>query len=136
VNNITDSQAVSNPTADVTTQERQGIDKGVIHKGVKPISSQNKRFSPNLAKGVRIPKGVSGNPGGRPKTKLLREHVLEMFNENPHRCVKRLYNERIDLFMAYAFGKPTDTLEVSGPNGSQLVPSEMILAAALLAKGL
>ena len=64
--------------------------------------------------------GETRNPGGRPKTKLLREHILKMFNENPEKCIKRLYAERIDLFMAYAFGKPADQLEISGADGGPI----------------
>jgi len=93
---------------------------------VKPKPSQNRRISPNLAKGVRFQKGTTPNPGGRPKTKLLREHILELFNSDPDACVKRLFEERIDLFMAYAFGKPADVLEISGRDGGAIKIQEAV----------
>ena len=93
---------------------------------VKTKPSQNRRISPNLAKGVRFQKGTTPNPGGRPKTKLLREHVLELFNKEPDVCVRRLFEERIDLFMAYAFGKPADVLEISGRDGGAIKIQEAV----------
>jgi hypothetical protein len=104
-----------------------------IHKGGSEKDVKRQRSLANLRP---CKKGQTNNPKGRPKTKLLKDHVLSFFNQDPKKCIQDLYTERIDLFFAYGFGKPTDVLEVSGPNGSQLVPSEMILAAALIAKEL
>ena len=88
----------------------------------KPHSKQRG----NPSKLVPMVKGQTLNPGGRPKTKLLREHILELFHSDPDMCVKRLFEERIDLFMAYAFGKPADVLEISGRDGGAIKIQEAV----------
>ncbi len=85
-------------------------------------------------------KGQSGNPSGRPKSIwLIRDLVLEDFTKRPSEAIRRLYEERIDLYFAYGFGKPADRVELSGPDGGAIEVSgttQVNLAIELQKRGI
>lgn len=64
--------------------------------------------------------GTSGNPGGRPKSKDLRELVLKDFKQDPAANVKLLKRKRIDLYYAYGFGKPVESVQIRGPDAGPI----------------
>ncbi len=82
----------------------------------------NAETKPNRYRGLKhFQKGVSGNPAGRPKAfGELRHGILEHFAKDPQKAIQRLYRERLDLYFAYAFGKPADRVELSGPDGGAI----------------
>ncbi|MEO5802566.1 MAG: DUF5681 domain-containing protein [Verrucomicrobiota bacterium] len=70
--------------------------------------------------GKPFQKGQSGNPGGRPKTKAIRESVLEHFERNKLEAIGGLYKEELPLYFAYAFGKPVESIELSRKDGGDI----------------
>ena len=92
--------------------------------------------SSNPPEGQRFKPGQSGNPGGRPNTKWIREW-LEAEPQPGFGLTRRqlylnaLFKTAIDrehkqhvaaaeLLAAYDFGKPRQAVEVSGPQGRPL----------------
>jgi hypothetical protein len=85
-----------------------------------------------MVRGIPFRKGQSGNPKGRQKgvpnkaTKEIRELARALFDEAYWKRVKA----RIDsgdlppaleqTFLAYGYGKPKETVEVSGPDGAPI----------------
>lgn len=84
--------------------------------------------------------GVSGNPKGRPKGvftigEYFRGWLDERNRANLKKVTKRLMQTKPEIILAYGYGKPVDTIEISGPDGASLIPPELIAAAAQIAKG-
>ena len=79
--------------------------------------------------------GVSGNPGGRPKAlRDIRERAREYSEETVARLVAwvRSDNPRASvaacsLLLSYAWGKPPQSMEVSGPNGGPITQIQEII---------
>ncbi len=81
--------------------------------------------------------GQSGNVHGRPKTAHFGEEVREFLRETDlrgverlRRILERLEKDKPELLLAYGFGKPRETLELSTgqPDGGMVVlawPHEM-----------
>ena len=92
----------------------------------------------------RLLPGVSGNPRGRPKTVKVREVAkayLEEAAESGDKTrlellVARLEKDDPKTLLAYAYGKPVETVELSGADGEPLFPDALIVAAAAVAKTL
>lgn len=64
--------------------------------------------------------GRSGNPGGRPQTAHFGESVRQFLHETDshgrerlRRILERLEKDKPELLLAYGFGKPRGTLELS-----------------------
>lgn len=86
-------------------------------------------------------KGVSGNPGGRPKDAydirmLAQERTLEALNvlaeimldkDAPHAARVSAANAILDR----GHGKPMQTAEITGKNGEALIPDNMELARSI-----
>ena len=75
--------------------------------------------------GRPFPKGRSGNPGGRPKTREASELIRAMFKENGEKVIKNLYalcngkDKRLRLAAITAvldrvLGRPLQAIEHSG----------------------
>lgn len=119
-------RTATNSTENIQQTAPSGIPHYNAGQVAKVKTKPHSKQRGNPSKLVPMVKGQTLNPGGRPKTKLLREHILELFNSDPDMCVKRLFEERIDLFMAYAFGKPADVLEISGRDGGAIKIQEAV----------
>lgn len=91
-------------------------------------------------------KGESGNPNGRPKgtgkkqslVLALQDYLDEEENGESRlqSAMKRLYKDDLKTFMAYAYGKPKETVELTGAEGVALFPPEVVAAAHAIAKTL
>lgn len=99
-------------------------------------------------------KGQSGNPAGRKPGTGKRQQISEVFQayleEEVSRTIKgkpvmttrlqqaleKLYRRDLKTFFAYAYGKPVETQIVQNPDGSNLIPPEMIEAAKVVARDL
>lgn len=58
------------------------------------------------------------NRSGRPKVyQELKVAILADFAKKPQESIRQLYMQRIDLYFAYGFGKPTDRVEISRLDG-------------------
>lgn len=81
----------------------------------------------------QFPPGTSGNPGGRPSTKWIRDWLSDLTKEGGKvrrvHLVEALFLTAIDrrhkdhvrageLLLAYEAGKPIQAVEVSGPEGA------------------
>lgn len=79
--------------------------------------------------------GVSGNPGGRPKAlRDVRERARGYTEETVARLVAwaRSDNPRASvaacsILLNYAWGKPPQSMEVSGPEGAPINQIEVII---------
>jgi len=91
-------------------------------------------------KGKPFVKGQSGNPGGRPKAIFkFGEYLRQFFNSNHPQAaeinsklgykavktqldviVQRLAKDDPKVLLAYGFGKPVESLEISGKDGQPL----------------
>ena len=124
----------------LTTQDNE-LQLVTEQKHTESKSIANKRVAANSLKNLkpRFVKGVSGNPSGRPKSIwLIRDLVLEDFTKRPKEALAKLYDERIDLYFAYAFGKPADRVELSGPDGGAIEvqqTSQQLIAIELSKRG-
>lgn len=49
-----------------------------------------------------FPKGVSGNPKGRPKTRILREYARKILEEQDQEGRSKVAQELIDILLKYA----------------------------------
>jgi hypothetical protein len=74
-------------------------------------------------------KGQSGNPAGRPKGAAEFAQQIRSFlfrkaegsqKLNIEKLINRLYAEDPKTLLAYGFGKPKETHEISGPEGGPL----------------
>lgn len=103
-------------------------------------SNGNGTFPVLREKTGRFTKGISGNPGGRPRSSIaaMREAVLEHSaigagqRNNLLKLVKRLYKEDPRTYLAYGFGKPIETHHIV--EGEHIVDPELIAAAREVAK--
>jgi HPt (histidine-containing phosphotransfer) domain-containing protein len=77
------------------------------------------------------PKGVSGNPGGRPKKKLIDQALEELLLSNDSELAVTIAKKllvraksgevkAIQLVAERVQGKPRAKMEVSGPDGGEL----------------
>lgn len=93
------------------------------------MSEPEKRTAGNQ-RGRPFSRGRSGNPGGRPKgvpnkaTREVREIARAIIDDPEYRrrLVKRVQDGKVApaveaLLWHYAYGKPKDTVEVSGSGG-------------------
>ena len=78
-----------------------------------------------------FPKGVSGNPGGRPKTSYFTDEVKQWLREidpkdkksNRTRLnvlMERIAKDKPEIILYYAYGKPVETHEHSGIGGGAI----------------
>ena len=85
------------------------------------------RINPKSLANLKQEKGFTGNPGGRPKTSALREFLLEWLaakgkgdKKNQLLIVERMAKIKPDVIWHYAYGKPVETVEISGPDGGAI----------------
>jgi hypothetical protein len=79
-----------------------------------------------MPEGRRFVPGKSGNPGGRPKEwtefkQQCRDHsplALQTLLESLKDEEGNVRNKAAEILLAYAWGKPTQAVEMSGPEGS------------------
>ena len=82
---------------------------------MKTNSTQNSGRTANLRP---FKKGQSGNPGGRPKTAKFAEAVREYLDEKTggktrlRQILEWLHKHKPEVLLHYAYGKPTDTVEM------------------------
>jgi hypothetical protein len=87
-------------------------------------------------------KGKSGNPGGRPKTADFAKQVRDFLGKrdgnrtNLETVLQTLKDNKPEILLYYGFGKPAETVTHQNPDGSNLIPQELISAAATVAKSL
>jgi len=95
--------------AKTKTEKKEKIPGGITGKGFKP--------------------GQSGNPGGRPAVvREFRERCREFMTAEGWEHLKEIARAKrhrdryraLELIAAYAFGKPTNKIELSGPDDSPL----------------
>jgi len=93
-----------------------------------------------VAPGRLFEPGKSGNPGGRPSTKYIREWLAEAADGNGgksrrEKYLNALYEMASDTehrdcakaalgLMAYDFGKPVQTVELTGKDGKPIETSD------------
>ncbi len=103
--------------------------------------------NPNSLKNLRrLPKGsppFAVSPG-RPRTASLAQLIRDKFDDDPEGNLQILKQERPDLWFAYGFGKPAETINVGGIAGQPIeinsvesltIPELKARLAALRAKG-
>lgn len=90
----------------------------------KTRSPQNRRVSGGEP--TRFKPGQSGNPGGRPKTAVFSEQVRQFLREQPNNktrlraILERLEKRKPEVLLHYAFGKPIETVDLSGGRGGEV----------------
>lgn len=87
-------------------------------------------------------KGQSGNPSGRPKSdlgRLVREYLDKRDPQERKKrldvVLARLYAEKPEILLAYGWGKPAETHDVTVA-GTVTFDPKLIAAAAALARTL
>jgi hypothetical protein len=90
------------------------------------------RINPRSLKNLKHEKGYTGNPGGRPKTSDLRQFLLEWLaakaNGNKTRqlqLIEQIAKKKPEIILYYAYGKPIETLEVTGKDGQAIQVEHM-----------
>jgi hypothetical protein len=99
---------------------------------------------PSRTESGRFVPGVSGNPKGRPKRANDFSEVIRGFLEQPttdgrtrlEELIERLWKEDPRTLLAYGFGKPVETHELSGPDGEPLIDAAVLSLAREVAKKL
>lgn len=108
-------------------------------KPIKYARGQNPNSRGNLRPQA---KGSPGLPNaGRPSTKHLGEYIRSFLaspanngdKTNLDVIVKRLMDDEPKVLLYYGFGKPVETVEMTGANGSNLIPDNLIQAAIQVA---
>jgi hypothetical protein len=93
-------------------------------------------------KATRFKPGQSGNPDGRPRTAKFNEAAREISEEVDKKgksgaerlalyCFKRALRgstRHLQLFLAYALGRPRQIVEVTGPDGQPIAFKAMNLS--------
>ena len=81
---------------------------------------------------------------GRPPTRGLAEMIRKDYAKDPAATVRLIKKRKMDLYLSYGFGKPTETLNIGGIPGQPLqvditsgmtVPEMKARLAAIKAKG-
>lgn len=106
-------------------------DKAKLMKDAEKQPKNNKRV-----RGKPFPKGVSGNPKGRTKGTVSLGTTIRAFLADKQRLpllIERLYREDPKTLLAYGFGKPIESVEVSAPNSEPLF-DQLIAAARQIAQ--
>ena len=106
----------------------------------KPIKYKRGE-NPNSRGNLRpIQKGEVLNAGGRPKTEHFSKFVRQFLDSPASHdktqlevMVQRLAKDEPKVLLYYAFGKPVETVEMTGANGSNLIPDNLIQAAIQVA---
>jgi hypothetical protein len=109
---------------------------------VKQITSQKRGISPisgtQVPRGLRFGEGQKTNAGGAPKTKDIREFLRKWLSEkskgkeNLRRLVEKTFDDSPAVIWHYMWGKPKDTLEITGADGGP-VAYEQVPASNLAA---
>jgi len=123
----------------VTAQEqhRQAIDnpeeaRELVNAEKSARTARRVRGNPDKIKPFQYPKGVSGNPGGRPKNDLAREIAKAIFENNKegayNALAKALMRGNAHVFKELAdraYGKVTEKHELTGKDGAPLEYCDM-----------
>lgn len=102
---------------------------------VKYPRGKNPNSQRNLKPRVKGCEGLpnAGRPATRELGKFIREFLASPANNgdrsNLEEIVHRLKKEEPKVLLYYAFGKPVETVEMTGANGSNLIPDNLIQAA-------
>ena len=83
--------------------------------------------------------GKSGNPTGRPKkgtsfAEFVRNWLEENDNARRLAMMEQLADSKPEVLLAYAYGKPVESVEVAGLNGEALIMPIAIAIAQMRAK--
>ena len=104
----------------------------------------NPKSLANLAKRKTWTKGSAPKSPGRPSTADIGALIRAQFAKNPGRCLTQLKRRKVDLWYAYGFGKPAETVNIGGIPGQPLqvditsgltIPEMKARLAAIKAKG-
>jgi hypothetical protein len=131
---IADSKAIARFDSDSVTNLTSS------QKGRNPNSLAN------LKNGVRFKAGEVANPGGRPKTSEFRQYLLDFLGAKSGaeklKLVKHMAKCRPEILLYYCYGKPVESIELSGKEGGAIefksaaqLRAEMILAGEMDASG-
>lgn len=96
-------------------------------KSIKNLRPNGKGQRPRRADG-----SLAKSPG-RPRTRDIRAAVLaDIQARGEGRVLSRLYRERLDLYLAYGHGRPTETVLLGGAEGAAPVRVDLVEAARTL----
>lgn len=132
------TEPVLNMDRNMTDEQKKVLDAnatGIIGDQIENPVKQNPRY-----RGLRpAVKGQCINPGGRPKTADFRAEIKAFLAQKVKgkprlmHLLHRLAKYKPEILLHYAYGKPVESVEISGKDGQPLYPPEIVDAGRAIA---